>query len=68
MWCELFYINGYQYSPNWNGPLLSWCWSTKRMWNDEAYTSIMFYDVDHENFIVIVMSDDFQEHGSHSEQ
>lgn len=38
------------------------------MQSDEAYTPIMFYNVDHENFIVIVMSDNFQEHGSDSKQ
>lgn len=37
------------------------------MWSDEAYTPIMFDNVDHENFIVIVMSEHLQEHGSDSE-
>jgi len=42
-----------------------------QMWSDEAYIPIMLYNVDHEIFIVIVMSDysdNFQEHGSGLEE
>lgn len=65
---ELAYLKDYQYNLNRNEFLLSQCSSTIQMWSDEAYSPIMFYNVDHENFIVIVMSDNFQEHVSDSEQ
>lgn len=65
---ELVCLNDYQYSLNQNELLLSQCSFVIQIWSDEAYTSIMFYNVHHENFIVIVMSDNFQEHSSDSEQ
>lgn len=65
---ELVYLKGYQYNLSQDELLFSQCSSTIQMWSDEAYTPIMFYNVDRENFIIIVMSDNFQEHGSDLEQ